>query len=141
MTTRPRLARLRRAALSTLAVLLLAGPAPSCLDAPEYFYGYDLTDTRLVLYVLEMGVYPNTAVLSDPNNPFRFDPPGSTDTKFALLTYANSSAAFYAWATLLATQPNGEHQYYTAQLAQRIYDNRELRAVELPLVRDIALNG
>jgi hypothetical protein len=126
--------------LALLMGAVLMTSAPACLDAPEYFYGYDLRDTRLVVYDADMGVHPNTSVLDDPNNPFRFQPAGDA-MRFTLLNYANSSAAFYAWATALAQGGNGERQFYTALLAQRIYENQELSDVELPSVYDIAVNG
>lgn len=128
--------------LSALAVsaFLLAPGSTGCIDAPDHLYGYDLLDHRLSLYALDMGVYPSTSVLRDPNNPFRFDGVGA-ETKWTLLNYATNAAAFYAWATLLATQPNGEHQYYTALTLQRIHDQEEVSAVEKPFVRDMALAG
>jgi len=134
-----RFASMRTAALA-LTTLLSAPLTSSCLDAPEHFYGYDLLEHRLSLYALDMGVYPSTSVLGDPNNPFRFDGVGA-ETKWTLLTYANNATAFYAWATLLATQPNGEHQYYTALTLQRIHDQGEVTDVERPFVRDMALAG
>lgn len=123
-----------------IASLLSCSLLSACLDAPEHFYGYDLLEHRLSLYRLDMGVHPSTSVLDDPNNPFRFDGVG-VETKWTLLTYATNGASFYAWATLLATQPNGEHQYYTALTLQRIHDQDEVTAVEKPFVRDMALAG
>lgn len=128
--------------LSALAVsaLLLVPASSGCIDAPDHLYGYDLLDHRLSLYALDMGVYPSTSVLRDPNNPFRFDGVGA-ETKWTLLNYATNAAAFYAWATLLATQPNGEHQYYASLALQRVHDQDEVSAVEKPFVRDMALAG
>lgn len=123
---------------AALGSTTLSATLPGCLDAPQNFYGYDLLDQRLVLYRLDMGVHPSKSVLSDPNNPFRDDGVGA-EMKWTLLNYANSAAGFYAWATLLATQPNGEHQYYTALLLQRLYDNGEVSETERPFVRDMAL--
>ncbi len=125
---------------TALAALVLAASAPGCLDAPEHFYGYDLLDHRLSLYALDMGVHPSQSVLEDPNNPFRFDGVGS-EMKFTLNNYANNAASFYAWATLLATQPVGEHQYYTSLKLQKIHDNDEVTGVEKPYVRDLAIAG
>lgn len=132
--------RALRNSLVTAVVGLLSLSASGCLDAPDYFYGYDLLDTRLVLYRLDMGVYPSTSVLDDPNNPFRFDGVGS-EMKWTLNDYANDAAGFYAWATLLATQPNGENQYYAALKLQRVYEDRGVTEVERPYVRDMALAG
>lgn len=125
---------------TAFVIALVSLGTPGCLDAPDYVYGEDLLDTRLVLYRLDMGVYPSTSVLDDPNNPFRYSGVGS-EMKWTLLNYANDAAGFYAWATLLATQPNGEHQYYTALKLQKIHDNDEVTAVEKPFVRDMALAG
>lgn len=125
---------------SALAAVLLASALPACLDAPEHVYGYDLLEHRLSLYSLDMGVHPSTTVLNDPNNPFRYDGVGA-ETKWTLLNYATNAAAFYAWATLLATQPNGEHQYYTALTLQRVHDHDEVTSVEKPYVREMAIAG
>jgi len=127
-----------RLAALALATALTTASISGCLDAPQNFYGYDLLDQRLVLYRLDMGIHPSKSVLSDPNNPFRYDGVGA-EMKWTLLSYANSAAGFYAWATLLANQPNGEHQYYTALLLQRIFDGGEVSDVELPFVRDMAI--
>lgn len=125
---------------ATLLATLVALASPGCLEAPEHFYGYDLLEHRLSLYRLDMGVHPSTSVLDDPNNPFRFDGVGD-EMKWTLESYANNAVGFYSWATLLAQQPNGEHQFYTATKAHFIYVNDEVSHVEKPYVRDIALAG
>lgn len=125
-----------------LAALLSASTlaAPGCLDAPQYVYGYDLSEQRLNLHALDMGVHPSTTVLLDPNNPFRYDGVGA-ETKWDILSYGNNATTFYAWATLLASQATGEHQYYTATALQKIYQSEEVSPAELPYVRDMAIAG
>ncbi|MFO0746580.1 MAG: hypothetical protein U1F43_13050 [Myxococcota bacterium] len=120
--------------------LALALGASACLDAPEYYYGENLTDVRFVIWTLDTGVHPSRAVLDDPSNPFRDHPP-SADMKWQILSYGGDAAAFYAWATLLAIAPTGELQYYTAVTLERIARNGEVTAVEVPYVRQLALDA
>ena len=39
-------------------------------DDLRYRYGFDLNKLEFNLYTADMGVYPDTSVLDDPNNPF-----------------------------------------------------------------------
>jgi len=118
----------------------LAALAGACLDAPDYYYGESLIDVRFVVWELDMGVHPSRAALEDPNNPFRRHPP-SAEMKWQILQYGGDAAAFYAWATLLALAPNGELQFYTARAAERVAHNGGVTEVEVPYVRQIALDG
>ena len=131
---------LLRLGKTALRVTLTLGLLSSCLDAPDPIMGTDLAETKLVVTHADMGVHPNADVLVNPHNPFRYSGVGE-ETKWELLTYANRSAAFYAWATLLAQQPRGELQFYTAQIAHTIYRNNEVPESELDSVRAIALGG
>lgn len=121
----------------TLGVALFGA---ACLDAPEYYYGESLIDTRFVIWSLDTGVHPSRAVLDDPSNPFRASPP-SAEMKWQILQYGGDAATFYAWATLLALQPTGEHQFYTAQALERIERNGAVTEVERPYVRQLALDA
>jgi hypothetical protein len=128
---------MKRALLFSMCLTWSLG---ACLDAPEYYYGENLTDVRFVLWTLDTGVHPSKAVLEDPDNPFRDHPPSET-MKWELLENGGDSAAFYAWATLLAKTPTGELQYYTAVLLERLHRNGALTPVELPYVKELALDA
>ncbi len=122
------------------ALALASTLASACAEAPEYYYGEDLDTVRFVVWSLDTGVHPSKAVLSDPSNPFHDHPP-SDAMKWELLSFAGDSAAFYAWATLLATRPTGELQFYTAVLLERLQQNGALTEVERPYVRQLALDA
>lgn len=98
-----------------LLALLLA-----CADAPaSWYYGEDLTQLTIVPIDWDQGVYPNTSVLDDPNNPFAEGI--DAEVKWEVLA-TDCVAGYYAFATTLAYQPTGEHQFYTAQCLQTVYD-------------------
>jgi hypothetical protein len=74
------------------------------------------TDLRLDLYCADFGLFNETCVLDDPDNPYaqanlnndnKFDqvPDGATSPK----------GLVYYWATIQARAPNGENQFFTAQ--------------------------
>ncbi|MEL7367446.1 MAG: hypothetical protein AAFN74_00940 [Myxococcota bacterium] len=128
------------ARVPSLCALLVMTSAACEIDPAEFRFGEQLSDIEFNLFSEDMGVHPNTDVLGDPNNPF-VDAIISIDTKFQLLSEAGRPAAFYAWATLLATQPNGENQFYTAQLLETIYDAQLVPEEQLPIVRDMAIRG
>lgn len=113
---------------SPIRTLLLAGvvlTATSCeIDPPEFRDGVQLSTIQFELISSNVGVHPFDDVLADPNNPFVKAGVGS-ETKFFILQSSSTPAAFYAWATLLAVQPNGEHQFYTAQLMEALAATRE----------------
>ena len=93
------------------------------------------TDVVLNLACANVGIYPETCVLGDPENPFitttiiEFDenaPPG-TDDKFDLVNSfppgpSGAKARYYFWATALARRPSGENQWYTAKALHELYD-------------------
>jgi hypothetical protein len=93
------------------------------------------TDTRLNLQCEDVGIFTETCVLDDPNNPFRTSPikefdvnNPDADTKFDQLEDLNlpdgptgAKARFYFWATALARRANGENQYYTALALHELY--------------------
>lgn len=91
-------------------------------------------DVVLNLACENVGVYPETCVLEDPENPFlttaivEFDPNNpDQDDKFDLNATlppgpAGAKARFYLWATALARRPSGENQYYTAKALHELFD-------------------
>ncbi len=107
--------------------LLLAGVVlmvTACeIDPAEFRDGVPLSTIRFELTSNNVGVHPFDDVLADPNNPFVKAGVGA-ETKFDILGSSSTAGAFYAWATLLAVQPNGEHQYYTANLMEALAATR-----------------
>jgi len=92
------------------------------------------TDVVLNLYCEDVGIFPETCVLQDPENPFatttilEFDVnnPGA-ENKFDLFNSippgpTGAKARFYLWATALARRPSGENQFYTALALHELYD-------------------
>ena len=78
-------------------------------------------DSKIDLYCEDAGVYPDTCILDDPNNPYA-RANVSEDNKFELNDGAPSAKArFYMWATMLARNPSGENQYYTAVSLHEVY--------------------
>ncbi len=92
------------------------------------------TDVVLNLACEDVGIYPETCVLGDPENPFitttivEFDENNPLqDDKFDLLATipagpTGAKARFYLWATALARRPSGENQYYTAKALHELFD-------------------
>lgn len=92
------------------------------------------TDTLLNLACENAGVYNETCVLGDPENPFAFVPiiefdvnnPDATN-KFELFDSipkgpTGAKARFYFWATALARRQSGENQFYTALALHELWD-------------------
>lgn len=82
----------------------------------------------------DMGVYPNTCVLDDSDNPYSRSIV-SEDTKFDLDADAPSATArFYLWATALARGAGapGENQFYAALNLHRMWaaSNSELTRLQ-----------
>ena len=125
-------------ALLTLAITGCGGPDKS--DG-NVINGTQLpTDFRLALQCEDVGIYTETCVLDDPDNPFRttiikeFDvnAPEDQETKFDQLVQLippndpdndiyYTKSRFYFWATALARFPSGENQYYTAVALHALY--------------------
>ena len=79
------------------------------------------TDKLLTLYCENIGIYPETCVLDDPDNPYRLVSI-TEDNKFTLSTDAPSAKSrFYLWATVLATSPSGENQFFVADALHALY--------------------
>jgi len=77
-------------------------------------------------------------VIRNPNNPFQ-EGIGEA-TKFEV---ANDGpvVAFYGWSTALVGIPSGEHQFFAAASAHRIYDQGLAPPEDLVFIRDIAIRG
>ena len=118
-----------------LAAVLLLGCE---IEPSEYQYGFNVTGQRFQLYNDKVGIHPNQDVLLDPNNPFMDYGVGS-ETKWDILATGGNVATFYAWATLLANQPNGEHQFFTGIGLRGIYETQEVSGEDLATVREMAI--
>lgn len=126
-----------RLTLAMGAVLALTGCE---IDPQQYQFGFNITGIEFVLYNQNVGIHPNQDVLLDENNPFAETGVGA-ETKFQILASGGNAGGFYAWATLLAQQPNGEHQFYTAIKLRDLSESGELDAVTSSKVRDMAVRG
>ena len=93
------------------------------------------TDVVLNLACENVGVFPETCVLEDPENPFAAVPisefdPFNPDDPFNKLSLAadipagptGAKARFYLWATALARRGSGENQYFTALALHELFD-------------------
>ncbi len=120
------------------ALLPLCFALGACAELPDpaYRYGVVLADLEFVVTDPDMGIHPNRSILNDPENPFAEGI--SLEGKFAAFS-DGPVAGFYGMGTALATEPTGEHQFYTAQSLEGIYDTGE---VDDPgQVRDMALRA
>jgi len=135
--------------------VLVAGgcDAPTDKDG-EIINGIVLpSDVVLNLACENVGIYPETCVLGDPENPFvttaivEFDPNNpNQDDKFDLNDTlppgpAGAKARFYLWATALARRPSGENQYYTAKALHELFDANSNVLSTDELVREQALKA
>ncbi len=91
-------------------------------------------DTLLNLACADVGIYLETCVLEDPENPFvdtqivEFDV--NNEEAFNKFELAESipqgatgaKARFYFWATALARRPIGENQYFTALALHELFN-------------------
>jgi len=117
------------ASMSVIAILGCEAPDPeegvnvSAVDLPEDYY--------ITFYCEDEGIYPNTCVLDNPDNPYanatyaEFDDPDDDVelvTKWDMHDAAPSAKArFYLWSTQLTRIPAGENQYYAARALHEIY--------------------
>jgi hypothetical protein len=92
-------------------------------DPASWYYGEDLSVLTIVPVAWDEGVYPDISVLDDPNNPFAEGI--DVEVKWEILA-TDCTPGFYAFATALAYQPTGEHQFYTAQCLQTVYESGRL---------------
>jgi hypothetical protein len=112
----------------------------ACGDSREAVFGENITGITFEFFNETEGIHPSNVVLNNRRNPFR-NRPISDDMKFDILANGGNAGAFYAWATLLARQPTGEHQHFTAIKLRDIYNAREVEGVEREQVRQMAIAG
>jgi hypothetical protein len=114
---------MRTSFFASLVFLTACGPG-----AGTPYDGIATDNIAFHLYSTDMGIHPSQAVLEDPNNPFAHvavdDLNNGTPEKPARKWAFNPMTAppvtcFYVWASTLASAPNGENQFYTAE---RLYD-------------------
>jgi hypothetical protein len=131
----PAYARKIGAAVIGFSVLLAAGcGSPSGGDGKVITAIVLPTDTLLDLNCAEVGVFPESCILTDPQNPFLTATIGEfnvndpdAETKFELANSipagpTGAKARFYLWATALARRPSGENQWYTARALHELFD-------------------
>jgi hypothetical protein len=111
------------------------------------------TDVVLNLACEDVGIFPETCVLGDPENPFvtttivEFDENNPRqDDKFDLVNTlppgpTGAKARFYFWATALARRPSGENQWYTARALHELFDANSNVLSTDELVREQALKA
>lgn len=111
------------------------------------------TDVVLNLFCEDVGIFDETCVLDDPENPYSLvatlefdvnDPDGPT--KFDLLQGippgpTGAKARFYLWATALARRPSGENQWYTARALHELFDANSNPVSKDEIVRAQALKA
>ncbi|MEM9402690.1 MAG: hypothetical protein AAGA44_09410 [Pseudomonadota bacterium] len=111
------------------------------------------TDVVLNLFCEDVGVFPETCVLDDPENPFAFttiiefdenNPDASN--KFDLFNSippgpTGAKARFYFWATALARRASGENQFYTALALHEVFDANSNVLSQDELIREQALKA
>jgi hypothetical protein len=109
-------------------------------DNEQYRFGFNTTGIQFELFDETEGIHPSEVTLDNPRNPFREFNIGE-DTKFDILTDGGNAAAFYAWATVLAGQPTGENQFYTATKLRDIFLANEVPQEDQAIVRQMAIEG
>ncbi len=124
----------------TALLLWLALCCAGCGDDGSFEYGENISGLRFEFYDDSEGVHPSNAVLKNPRNPFRRAAIGA-ETKWDILAGGGNTGAFYAWATLLAREATGEHQYYTATKLRDIYLANEVEGAVREKVRQMAIDG
>jgi len=120
-----------------VAFALAAG---GCGDDGEFQFGENISGLQFQFYSADEGIHPSKVVLQNPRNPFRFAAIGS-DTKWDILGNGGNAGAFYAWATLLAREPTGEHQYYTATKLRDLFESGEVQGPNREKLRQMAIAG
>ena len=116
------------------SLLVCTGCAPT---TAEYQYGFALSDVEFSYFDDTEGVYPSNSTLSNPKNPFSETMPSKWDIESA----GYPAASFYSWATILAFEPTGEHQFYAAQSLHNIYDQNICMREECYFVHKMAISA
>ena len=125
--SRPAVVRKHALLLVSLGALAVSGcESPDASDGVRYDAIVLPTDTLLNLACADVGIFDNTCVLEDPENPFatvaiiEFDENNPDDfNKLELASQIppgpdGAKARFYFWATALARRGSGENQFFTA---------------------------
>ena len=125
--SRPAVVRKLALLLVSLGALAVSGcESPDASDGVRYDAIVLPTDTLLNLACADVGIFDNTCVLEDPENPFatvaiiEFDENNPDDfNKLELASQIppgpdGAKARFYFWATALARRGSGENQFFTA---------------------------
>jgi hypothetical protein len=127
--------------LLVAAALALGG----CTKQPAYLYGRDFTKLEYAFVSVHEGVYPDTSILDDDNNPFKLTPATHAgkpeDEIWVIQSMAGPVAAYYAWATDLAHNPAGEPQYWVGFDLQQIHSTGQAAKGDLPNVATQAVNA
>ncbi len=123
-----------------LSVLGLVLAVTACGDDGQYEFGFNTTGIQFELFDPTEGIHPSEVTLSNPRNPFR-EFGVSDDQKFRILGNAGNAGAFYAWATVLASIPIGENQFFTAVKLRDIYEANEVAEEDRETVRRMAVDG
>jgi hypothetical protein len=132
---------LSRLARSSLVVAAVAVMGCQPITAPEYVYGENITGQLFTIDSEDAGIHPNLDVLLDDNNPFKEYGIGG-ESRWDILAEGGNVATFYAWATWLTQQPEGEAQFYTGTALQAIYELEEVTDDKsLPTVRKMAIRA
>jgi hypothetical protein len=130
---------------TTLLIVAAALALGGCTKQPAYLYGRDFTKLEYVYVTPTEGVYPDTTILDDPNNPFRTDPATHAglpdDELWVVQGSAGPIAAYYAWATDIAHNPYGEGQFYVAKNLEQIFRTGQAAKGDLPYVAGQAANA
>ena len=102
-----------------MSLLVFSLLLPACEhDSASYQYGEPLFDVTFRFYAEDEGIHPSTIVLDNPANPFSVREPA---LKWDIEEGSNPSARFYSWATQLAVESTGEHQFYTANALRDLH--------------------
>ncbi len=102
----------------SLAMILVIG----CADDGDNMDDIALpTDERVDLYCEDAGVYPETCILDDPDNPFEIASLNEDNKRDLSDTSPSAKTRFYLWATMTAKNPSGENQYFTAVALHELY--------------------
>lgn len=121
-------------------LVLFASLLAACGSDGDYRYSENVSGLEFDFYRDDEGIHPSKSTLSNPHNPFRYSVIGD-DTKWEILASGGNAGAFYAWASILARVPTGEHQYYTATKLRDLYNANEVAPSDRETVRQMAIDG
>jgi hypothetical protein len=113
--------------MKTIYILIILGLLAALITGcdvkqGEMVSGLDIpVDYTLDLYGENEGLYPDTNVLNDPNNPYRYASINMENVWDLNDECPSAKAKFYLWATMLARIPTGEYQYFTAFSLHELY--------------------